>query len=106
MLDKKLNDSQDYISIKISFEGIGDAVFENEELGEFLENEKNKVVTLKDLPRVITKLIIKSNKKVVLMIDEVDKSSNNQLFLSFLGSLEINIYYVMSEETIIFIVLF
>lgn len=116
LLDKKLNNSQEYISIKISFEGIGDAVFENEEkfveafldiviydlnfryeeLGEFLENEKSKAVTLKDLSRVITKFIIKSNKKVVLMIDEVDKSSNNQLFLSFLGMLR-NKYLLRNE---------
>jgi hypothetical protein len=38
-----------------------------------------------DLSRAITKFVINVNKKVMLMIDEVDKSSNNQLFLSFLG---------------------
>lgn len=35
----------------------------------------------------ITRLCKASNKKVVLMIDEVDKSSDNQIFLSFLGLL-------------------
>jgi len=29
----------------------------------------------------------KTKRKVVLMVDEVDKSSNNQLFLDFLGML-------------------
>jgi hypothetical protein len=32
-----------------------------------------------------TELVMKIEKKAVLMIDEVDKSSNNQLFMDFLG---------------------
>ena len=47
-------------------------------------------------PKIITEFIIKANKKVVLMIDEVDKSSNNQLFLSFLGMLR-NQYLLRNE---------
>ena len=39
----------------------------------------------------INQLSENSDKKIVLMIDEVDKSSNNQLFLSFLGVLR-NMY--------------
>ena len=35
----------------------------------------------------ISNLCRKCGKKVVLMIDEVDKSSDNQIFLSFLGLL-------------------
>jgi hypothetical protein len=35
----------------------------------------------------ISELVEKTEKKIVLMIDEVDKSSNNQLFLDFLGML-------------------
>lgn len=44
-------------------------------------------MNFKDLSKSITKFVIKTDKKVILMIDEVDKSSNNQLFLSFLGML-------------------
>ncbi|MCP4132793.1 MAG: AAA family ATPase, partial [bacterium] len=39
------------------------------------------------LSELITILVEKSNKPIVMMIDEVDKSTNNQLFLSFLGML-------------------
>lgn len=40
-----------------------------------------------DLEERITNLCQQVDKKVVLMIDEVDKSSDNQIFLSFLGLL-------------------
>jgi hypothetical protein len=116
LLNKALKKNMDYISIKISFEGLGDLIFESEELfskafiqticnnlmityenlANFLEGEKDKVNSLNDLSSVITKFINKANKKVVLMIDEVDKSSNNQLFLSFLGMLR-NKYLLKNE---------
>ena len=116
LLNKMLKDDSEYLPIKISFEGIGDVIFEKEEvfsktfleivaknlllkdesLALFLEEEKDKVNKLNDLSNAITKLVIKSGKKVVLMIDEVDKSSNNQLFLSFLGMLR-NKYLLQNE---------
>lgn len=116
LLDRRLNSTEEYLCVKISFEGIGDSVFEsedkfsqafidimmqdlsfkNERLEKFLENEKSIVLTLMDLSKVITKFVKTSNKKVVLMIDEVDKSSNNQLFLSFLGMLR-NKYLLRNE---------
>lgn len=116
LLSNKLKQTEDYLPIKISFEGIGDLVFENEEsfskaflkivaknlllndekLSLVLDKEKDKVANLNDLSNTITKLTIEANKKVVLMIDEVDKSSNNQLFLSFLGMLR-NKYLLRNE---------
>jgi hypothetical protein len=116
LLNKKLKEDQTYLPIKISFEGIGDSVFESEKifsktflqilernlllndknLATFLEEQEVKVQNLNDLSNVITKLVVKANKKVVLMIDEVDKSSNNQLFLSFLGMLR-NKYLLRNE---------
>ncbi|MCD8104050.1 MAG: ATP-binding protein [Lachnospiraceae bacterium] len=42
---------------------------------------------MRDLGKRITELCKNCEKKVVLMIDEVDKSSDNQIFLSFLGML-------------------
>ena len=36
---------------------------------------------------VISDLVIKIDKKIILLIDEVDKSSNNHLFLDFFGLL-------------------
>lgn len=107
MLERYLNKHAEYLVISISFEGIGDLIFQDEKpfskgflnlverelvlrddkLAKFIENGKINVNNLDDLSFIITKLIMKTNKKVILMIDEVDKSSNNQLFLSFLGIL-------------------
>ncbi|MCD7885540.1 MAG: AAA family ATPase [Lachnospiraceae bacterium] len=42
---------------------------------------------MRDLGKRITELCRSCEKKVILMIDEVDKSSDNQIFLSFLGML-------------------
>ena len=53
----------------------------------FWEKEKPLIRTFDDLSVSITKYCQASNKPVVLMIDEVDKSQDNQLFLSFLGML-------------------
>ncbi|MVX66540.1 AAA family ATPase [Clostridium chromiireducens] len=116
LLNKQLKNNEEYLPIKISFEGIGDVVFEDEEsfsktflkiisknlslkdekLSLFLDEERDTVKDLSDLSSVITKLITKADKKVVIMIDEVDKSSNNQLFLSFLGMLR-NKYLLRNE---------
>ena len=105
MLEQRLKD--EYLVISISFEGIGDEVFLKEESFsnvfielmadnlEFInENESKRLLSiatdvknLRDLSKVITKFIKDSKKEVILFIDEVDKSSNNQLFLSFLGML-------------------
>ncbi len=107
MLERNLANNEEYLVIFISFEGIGDLVFESEErfskaflgivedslrfqsesLADFLEGEKEKIKSLEELSRLITKLMKNIDKKVILLIDEVDKSSNNQLFLSFLGML-------------------
>ena len=38
---------------------------------------------MNDLAKAITAIALQTNKKVVVLIDEVDKSSNNQLFISF-----------------------
>lgn len=116
LLNKRLKKDENYLPIKISFEGVGDSIFEEENsfskaflqivernlllndknLASFLGEQEIKVQNLNDLSNIITKLVIKSNKKVVLMIDEVDKSSNNQLFLSFLGMLR-NKYLLRNE---------
>ncbi|WP_010234596.1 AAA family ATPase [Clostridium arbusti] len=107
MLERRLDKNSEYLTISTSFEGVGDLIFEeeqrfvkeflqiladslflqHEDLADFLEDQKSKVNTFNDLSKAVTKFIMKVNKKVILMIDEVDKSSNNQLFLSFLGML-------------------
>ena len=55
------------------------------ELESYLRQVAKEVQNLNDVSEIITELVNKSHKKMVLLIDEVDKSSNNQLFLDFLG---------------------
>ncbi len=101
----RLDDS--YILSRMSFAGVGDTVFEDEQsyspffvemLADSLEihypdtaalirNLDYEVTNLKTLSKFITKFVKKSERDVVLLIDEVDKSSNNQLFVSFLAML-------------------
>lgn len=107
MLSRTLKNREEYLVIKLSFEGMGDERYSSEKSfieGLFIqfrrifsmssENEllqlidENKALkTLDELGVFITELVLKSGKKVVLIIDEIDKNSDNQLFLSFLGML-------------------
>lgn len=107
----------EYLIIRTSFEGIGDSIFENEKVFSigflnlikdmliFTEEEKAYeieklsvgVEKLQMLSKVITKFVRNSDKEVVLLIDEVDKASNNQLFLSFLGMLR-NKYILANDD--------
>ena len=107
LLEQELNKSGDYLVISISFEGVGDLMFENEKrfskefiglisdaltfedesLCEYILSYEKDADSLNSLSKIITKFIRKADKNVVLMIDEVDKSSNNQVFMSFLGML-------------------
>jgi len=95
----------EYIVASISFEGLGDESFETsaafcrelmasiQDALEFTDvpadyrkswlNED--AIDFKSLSRHITKMC--SGKKLVLMIDEVDKTCNNRVFLHFMGML-------------------
>ena len=107
LLEKELR-KQDYLVLSLSFEA-ADEYFES--LGSLAEglsldieeclreqNVDEKVLEewnhsiserfpMRSLGTKISNLCRKCGKKVVLMIDEVDKSSDNQIFLSFLGLL-------------------
>ena len=109
-LFRKLKDK--YLMIRLSFEGMGSVCFENDynfvfnfqsimykglkrakashEILDDWENNTN-IPKHKDpfdyLSEKITTLCEMSDKEIVLMIDEVDKSSDNQIFLHFLGML-------------------
>ena len=108
--------SKKYLVISISFEGIGDTAFTDEEkfvrvfidlieekleyldesLSEKFTNLSKDVFDFPRLSRMISKFIKESHKETILIIDEVDKSANNQLFLSFLGMLRNK--YLQREE--------
>ncbi len=107
LLQEEFKKDNDYLVLSISFEGIGDKVFESEdklapmvielfaealeysnpEISLFLEENIEKVKDFKKLGKFISHWIKDINKKLILIIDEVDKASNNQTFISFLGLL-------------------
>ena len=104
-LEQRLKETGKYICASISFGNVGLNAFDTEE--PFCEMFLDKISTalgfsnasddyasswlcpsitsFKLLDKHITKMC--KNKKVVLMIDEVDKSANNRLLLLFLGLL-------------------
>ena len=102
-----LQKTGEYIILNISFEGIGDDIFRDEKvfsagfvrileryakayaptLVNWLSEKTNGVDSIEKLSSFVSELVRQADKKIVLMIDEVDKSSNNQLFISFLAML-------------------
>ncbi|KPA16041.1 AAA-ATPase [Candidatus Magnetomorum sp. HK-1] len=106
MLERKLPE-KGYMPVLMSFEGVGDLMFKdekrfckdfleilsdnisytNEQLAEYLIQESHQIEGFRGISKVITRLIQKSETNIVLMIDEVDRTSNNKLFLNFLGVL-------------------
>jgi AAA-like domain/PD-(D/E)XK nuclease superfamily len=102
-----LRKTGDYIVLNTSFEGVGDLFFSDEknfsqelillwerynkarnpEWSEWLLAKSPTMNSLSNVSELITQLVEKTDKRVVLLIDEVDKSSNNQLFVSFLAML-------------------
>ena len=108
LIEKILKKKDEYLPIRLSFEGIGDSEFESQKefcpfflkylseefyikklgLSKIFESKIDEnLITFRALSKAITDIIMELDKKVVLLIDEVDKSSNNQLFLHFLGML-------------------
>lgn len=118
MLNKiwfKLSDK--YLVIPLSFEGLGDEAFaspatfvttfkrqmarhlvslrQNEALIGIWQN--GDASSIDDLSEIVTDFCRACPKPVVVTIDEVDKSSDNQLFLNFLGMLR-NKYLERDKE--------
>ncbi len=61
--------------------------FGHSEWENYLKEKAKEVNNLDDVSLLVSELVNKSQKKCVMLIDEVDKSSNNQLFLDFLAML-------------------
>ena len=115
-LKKNLLQDSDYICASLSFELMTTTAFDSEsnfcdmflrKLSEALELSNGceeysadwyntEVTSLSALSRHITKMC--KNKKLVLMIDEVDKSTNNRLFLHFLGMLRAKFLSRQADE--------
>ncbi len=107
LLARQLNLRDDCLALSISFEGIGDAPFADEqafctaflriiarsvrftapEIADRFEQASQQVHNFEELSQFISQYVFQLGKQVVLLIDEVDKSSDNQIFLHFLGML-------------------
>lgn len=107
LLAEELDRSKVYFPIRMNFQGIDEqwhqsdqafAQMFSKQIFDFLEfrqpaglsslkKGKNKVLDMGSLSQFITSLANTINKKLVLIIDEVDASSNYEPFLSFLGML-------------------
>ncbi len=112
-----------YLVLRLSFEGLGTGAFRSDmafvrvfirRVGEAMEfagelpspsadawNEAPEEEAASGdafdyLSRKITRLCRESRKEIILMIDEVDKASDNQVFLNFLGMLRDK--YLKREE--------
>ncbi len=72
--------------------------FKEPALHAFLEKQKSEVSDMDSLSRVITRLAHQVEQKIVLLIDEVDASSNFEPFLRFLGMLRNKYLDRMSPE--------
>jgi hypothetical protein len=106
-LSDALRKTGNYIALNMSFEGLDDAFFERDEafatgffelLGDYaaayapeletwLVETAPSIKTMKNLDKAITQLVNKTPKKIVILIDEVDQSSNNEVFIKFLALL-------------------
>ncbi|MCL2064618.1 MAG: AAA-like domain-containing protein [Candidatus Cloacimonetes bacterium] len=106
-LRRELLKTDDYLPTRLSFEGVGDAPFRSiEAFGpkflSYLGDDRNiknhgysylfydkidNVSNFDELSKALTDILSKIDKKVVLMIDEVDKSSDNDIFIYFLAML-------------------
>ena len=104
---------EEYLVLILSFEGLGDEAFSEDEIfvnqflssvAEYLEETNQYTDLIEEWSRPVNAKINKQDafdllskritwfckqcpKKIILMIDEVDKSSENQVFLHFLGML-------------------
>lgn len=107
-LQRTLVRSSDFFPITISFEALGEGEYAstlrfgqvflgllsrelaaqgNTEVAAWLEQNAEELQDFPKIGRVISDLVLKFPKKLVLLIDEVDKSGNNEVFLHFLGML-------------------
>ncbi|OQY54272.1 MAG: hypothetical protein B6245_21525, partial [Desulfobacteraceae bacterium 4572_88] len=114
-----LNRRDDYLALKISFEGIDAETCQNQgrfvyefmmmllkksellnypQLSALIGQSVGETTHIPGLSRFITRMVqhTEPDKSLVLMIDEIDKSANNQLVLDFLGMLR-NKYLQRSE---------
>ena len=107
LIERALEKSTDYITINLNFQGIDEKWHKSDEnfammffkqiakflrkeeptLSLFLEEEQSEISDMDSLSDFITKLVVKTKKKIILLIDEVDASAKHAPFINFLGML-------------------
>ncbi len=108
ILAKRVNENPDSLALLMSFEAIDYEIYQSktrfidafllrlsegfemiayDEIAEYTSGHVKLIDSFDMLSTFISKLVKKANKKIILIIDEVDRSSNNQLFLDFLAML-------------------
>ncbi len=107
LLNTQLSLREDYLTLAISFEGTGDAPFVSEqafcqaflriiartvrlgspEISDDFARASRQVHNFEELSEFISQYVSERDKQVVLLVDEVDKSSNSHIFLHFLEML-------------------
>ena len=108
LLEQRLIKDSNYLVLNLSFEGISSPTYENHqrfihvmlgrmhralkflkenELAGIIEKNQPVINDMEEFDSFITGMVLESQRKIVIMIDEVDKAGNNQLFLDFLGML-------------------
>lgn len=115
-LDKYLTAHPDYCPIRMSFAKLSEASFQNEanfcrdflhkvakdlpkdsEAKAFIEKSNQQTLTLTALSDILQALFEQMPSQLVLLIDEVDASSNQAIFMTFLGILREH-YLERAEE--------
>ena len=106
-LEDVLRARGDYFVFSTSFEGISQSNFDNDgslaagfvriladsvryfapDVTQYMLAEMPNIHSFEDLSNYISRLTFQMNKKVVVLIDEVDQSANNELFVRFLALL-------------------
>jgi len=107
LLNKALLRTDEYLPVMLSFEGVGTTLFSSHEdfsktilrfiareyniknsgLSELFVSKIDEVNNFNDLSDAITEILEQIPKKIVLLIDEVDRASSYDIFLNFLGLL-------------------
>lgn len=122
-----------YVVFSISFEGIGEKAYQDEDnfcrlfcgllydaiyykevtgLSEEVENmckhiseDKSRMVDFREVSNFISKMCQETEKPVVLIIDEVDQASDQKIFLDFLGMLRAKYLKRNSRPTFVSVIL-
>ena len=107
LLRKRLLQTEKFLPILLSFEGVGEEIFKSEECfckhfldmlarkvqsenpdsSSLIRSEIDRVNGFMSLSMSLEDILSKIDKKLVIMIDEVDRSSDNRIFIHFLGML-------------------